>query len=143
LNVFSLSKTIDAPLDYVYRWCTDFAAVQRAVPTAPRRIVQATKSRVVYVELYEGADSQRRVGVDIVSLKPPNSWHMEYVGEDNEEIAEYRLKKLGERRTRIDIRFRNKWKGSLSLSTEEKQKIENDVWDKYIAAIEKDFKQRR
>ena len=139
MNVFSVSKTVDAPLPFVYAWCTDFAAVQEKVPAATRRVVQSNRDRVVYIELYSGRGGQQRVGVDIITLDPPTSWRMEYLGEDNDEIGEYRLKAMGKGRTRIRMRFRNRWKGDLSLSTEEKRRIESETWDKYIAVLEKDF----
>jgi hypothetical protein len=79
------------------------------------------------------------MGVDIVTLKPPTSWHMDYFGEDNDEVGDYRLRSLGKNKTKIEVRFRNRWKGSMSLSTEEKQKIESDAWDQCIAELEKEF----
>ncbi len=79
------------------------------------------------------------MGVDLITLKPPSSWQMEYYGEDNDEVGDYRLKSLGKNKTKIEMHFRNKWKGSMVLSTKEKQKIESDVWDRYIAVLEEDF----
>lgn len=136
MNVFKLSKTINAPMKFVYDWCTDFAAVQAAVPTAPRKVVQTSRKRIIFIEIYEGADGGQKAGVDIITLRPPRSWRMEYIGEENDEFAEYTLSQLSKERTRVEASFRNRWKGSFSLSTPQKRKIESDLWDRYAAAVE-------
>jgi hypothetical protein len=140
-NLFRISKTVNAPLGYVYRWCTDLVYDPVETSGEPeRRLLRKTKRTVIFVELYEGSDGRQRVGTDILDLRPPSAWHLEYFGEDNDEIGDYRLKKLGSKKTEILMRFRNHWKiDRLSLTTEEKRRIESDFWEKRLARLESDY----
>ena len=142
MDVFRVSKLINAPLSYVYNWCTDFSEddPQLTGSKSQRKILEKTKKRAIYVQIYEGADGQQKVAVDIVTLKPSTSWHLDYFGEEDDETGEYRLKSLGKNKTRLDMLFKEKWKDIAKIpSIEEQVKNTNEVWDKYVAALEKDY----
>lgn len=142
MDVFKVSKTINAPLSYVYAWCTDFSDDDPKLTGSgsQRTILQKTKKRAIYAQLYDGADGKRKVAVNIVTLKPPGSWHLDFFGEEDDETGEYRLKRLGKDKTRLDMVFREKWKAIARIpSIEEQLKGTNGVWDKYVAALEKDY----
>ena len=84
------------------------------------------------------------MAVDIITLKPPSSWHLDYFGEEDDETGEYRLKSLGKNKTRLDMVFREKWKNIAKVpSIEEQMRNTNEVWDKYVAALEKDYNSER
>ncbi|MDA4124945.1 MAG: SRPBCC family protein [Thaumarchaeota archaeon] len=143
MDVIRVSKTINAPLRYVYDWCTDFRDTDPQITgsKSQRRIVEKTRKRTIYVQIYEGADGREKVAVDIVTLKPHTSWHLDYFGEEDDETGEYRLKKLGESKTRLDMVFTEKWKDIAKVpSIEEQMQSTNEVWDKYVAALEKEYK---
>jgi hypothetical protein len=53
-----------------------------------RRILEKTRKRVIYAQLYEGEDGKEKVAIDIVTLKPPHSWHLDYFGEEDDETGE-------------------------------------------------------
>jgi len=145
MDVIKVSKTINAPLRYVYDWCTDYRETDPQITgsKSQRRVLQKTKKRVIYVQIYEGADGKEKVAVDIVTLKPPTSWHLDYFGEEDDEIGEYRLKKSGEGKTRLDMVFKERWKDIAKIpSIEEQIRSTNEVWDKYIASLEKEYKSR-
>jgi hypothetical protein len=146
MDVTRVSKTINAPLHHVYDWCTDFREDDPQITgsTSQKKILEKTKKRVIYVQIYEGADGDQKVAVDIVTLKPPNSWHLDYFGEEDDETGEYRLKSLGKNKTRLDMVFKEKWKNIAKVpSLEEQVKHTNEVWDKYVAALEKDNNSER
>ena len=73
MDVIKVSKTINAPLRYVYDWCTDYRETDPQITgsKSQRRVLQKTKKRSIYVQIYEGADGNEKVAVDIVTLKPP------------------------------------------------------------------------
>ncbi len=74
MDVFTVSKNINAPLKFVYEWCTDFAEDDPKITgsKSQRIILEKTKNRAVYVVNYKGADGERKFNVNIVSLNPPN-----------------------------------------------------------------------
>ena len=146
MDVIKVSKTIDAPRRYVYDWCTDYRDTDPQITgsKSQRRVLEKTKKRAIYVQIYEGADGKEKVAVDIVTLKPPSSWHLDYFGEEDDEIGEYRLTKLREGKTRLDMVFKEKWKDIAKIpSIEEQIRSTNEVWDKYVAALEKEYKSRK
>lgn len=138
MDVTRVSKTINAPLRYVYNWCTDFREDDPKITgsKSQRKIVEKTRRRVIYV----GADATQKMEVDIVTLKPPTSWHLDAFGEEEDETGEYRLKSLGKNKTRIDMVFKDKWKNIARVPlAEESVKRTNEVWDKYVASLEKEY----
>ena len=146
MDITRVSKTINAPLRYVYNWCTDFREDDPQITgsKSQRKILEKTKKRVIYAQVYEGADGKDKMAVDIITLKPPSSWHLDYFGEEDDETGEYRLKSLGKNKTRLDMVFREKWKNIAKVpSIEEQMRDTNEVWDKYVAALEKDYNSER
>jgi hypothetical protein len=136
-----VSKTINAPLRYVYGWCTDFDEDDPKITgsKSQRRVVEKTKKRVVYVQIYQGADGKEKVAVSYVTLKPPNAWDLEQFGEEDYETGTYRLKSLGKNKTRLDMVFKETWKDIAKIpSIEEQVDGTIKVWDKYAAALESD-----
>jgi len=137
-----VSKTFNAPLRYVYDWCTDFRDDDPHITgsKSQRKILERTKKRVIYAQIYQGADGTQKVAVDIVTLSPPNSWHLDYFGEEDDETGEYRLKSLGKNKTRLDMVFKERWKNIANVPTLEEQ-IEqtSTTWDKYVQALEADY----
>ena len=146
MDVTRVSKTINAPLRYIFNWCTDFREDDPQITgsKSQRKILEKTKKRVIYAQVYEGADGKDKMAVDIIMLKPPSSWHLDYFGEEDDETGEYRLKSLGKNKTRLDMVFREKWKNIAKVpSIEEQMRNTNEVWDKYVAALEKDYNSER
>jgi hypothetical protein len=77
--------------------------------------------------------------VNIVSLKPPTRWHLDYVGQEADEIGEYRLTRQGPKKTKLDMRFKVKYKIHGAPTSAEEAKQIGIVWDKYVRALEKEF----
>ena len=141
MDVFKISKTIVAPLPYVYAWCTDYrdSDPQLTGSKSQRTVLQKTKKKAIYAQIYDGMDGKKKVAVNIVTLRAPDSWHLDFFGEEDEETGEYRVRSLGKERTRLDMVFREKWKVDSPPSLEEQIEGTGKVWDKYVAALEKDY----
>jgi len=139
-----VSKIIKAPVRFVHDWCTDFREDDGKISgSKTRRIVlQKTKRRAVYISTFKWA-GRSRYGVNIVTLHPPNRWHLEYVGEESDEIGDYRLTKLGPRRTRLDMTFKEKYKIRSAPTRNEEMKHTNEIWDRYVAALERDYAHKK
>lgn len=141
MDITRVSKTINAPLRYVFQWCTDFRNDDPSITgsKSQRRVLEKTKKMAVYAQIYQGSDGSQKVAVNMVTLRPPNSWHLDYFGEEDDETGEYRLRDLGGGRTRLDMVFKEKWKIENPPSLEEQAKQTSEVWDKYVRALEKEY----
>jgi hypothetical protein len=139
-----VSKIINAPVGFVYHWCTDFKEDDNKLSGSKTRriILQKTKRRVIFISAFKWT-GKSRYGVQIVTLRPPNRWHLDYFGEEADEIGDYGLTKLGPRRTRLDMMFKEKYKIPGAPARKEESKQAGEVWDRYVAALERDYARRR
>ncbi len=142
MDVLRASKVIDAPLKFVYEWCTDFSPGDPQITgsSSRRTILEKTKKRAIYVVSYKGADGSPKLNVNIVSLKPPNAWHLDQFGEEDNETGDYVLTSLGKGRTRLDMVFKERWKRIAKIPSIKEQITNTEkVWNKYAAALKKDY----
>jgi hypothetical protein len=141
MQTIKVIKTINAPLRYVFNWCTDFREddPQLTGSKGTRKILEKTKKRVVYAQLDPQEDGSQKIGVDYVTLKPPNSWHLEYFGEDDTEIGEYKLASLGKNKTKLTMTFKENWKIQNVPTIAEQVASTNESWDQFVAALEKEY----
>ena len=79
----------------------------------------------------------------IVTLKPPNAWHLDWIGDEHDETADYKLTSLKSHKTRLTITFKVKNKDPNFPARLAFLKNINEVWDKYVAALEKDHQSSR
>jgi hypothetical protein len=141
-QIVRVSKTIHAPIEFVYKWCTDFRDDDYAIIQSKkkRKVLFKTKRKVVYYQYYIGDDKVQKIIVNIVTLKPPNSWHLECFGEEDDEIGDYRLMSLSKNKTKLEMVFTEKWKISRGIPNVQKQvKQTSRFWDRYIDALMNDF----
>ncbi len=134
------------PRKFAYDWCTDYSAEDSKIAGSkfPRIMLEKTRRHVVYAGYKDGEDGKPKLAVRVVTLHPNTySWHLDYFGEEDREVGEYKLTKLGENRTRLDMTLRNKWKRGKGPSKEEFEDHASEVWDKYAPALERDYKNRR
>jgi len=141
MQTIKVTKTINAPLRYVFNWCTDFREDDPALTNSKgiRKILEKTKKRVVYAQLDPQEDGSQKIGVDYVTLKPPNSWHLEYFGEDDNEIGDYKLTSLGKSKTKLIMVFKESWKLEKVPTIEEQIESTSRSWDQFVAALERDY----
>jgi hypothetical protein len=138
-RTFRVSKVINAPLRFVYDWCTDFRGDDNKIwgSNVKRIILQKTRLRVIYMSTHK--QGRKSVSaVRIVTLRPPNAWHLDLVGQQEDEIGDYRLTRLGPGKTRLDMRFNVRYKIAHPPTKEEDMAMTNKVWDRYVAALERD-----
>jgi len=136
---YRFSKIINAPVRFVYDWCTDYSAKDPNIPGAKqrRRIIEKTKNRAVYINQMK--DAKTRTTVNIVKFHPPDRWHLDLIGEERNGTGEYRLRKVGPRRTRLDITLEMKWKIAEAPTRTEFHQYISSLWSKYVVALERDF----
>jgi hypothetical protein len=100
-----------------------------------------TKHRVIYVTSYRNRGKQVSA-VDVVTLLPPKCWHLDFVGDEDDESGDYMLTSLGAEKTRLDMTFRERYKIQNAPSKAADVKHVQEIWDKYVAALEKDYRRR-
>ena len=141
-QTIKISKIINAPKKFVFYWCTDFSEDDPKITGSKsiRKILDKTKKRAVYASLYAGDDGTQKIGVNDVTLKPPDAWHLDYVGEEDNEVADYELTSLGKNKTKLSMVFKEKYKVSNFDSEEESEKRISRIWDMYVSALESEFR---
>ncbi|MGD0422432.1 MAG: hypothetical protein ABSA92_03115 [Candidatus Bathyarchaeia archaeon] len=136
----SISRVINAPLSFVYSWWTDFRENDPKITGQKRRltILERNAHRVIMSVRYT---SHGRVitAARIVTLKPPNAWHLDWIGDENEETGNYQLRSLGARKTRLHATFKVNYKYRRTTSKLVFMKNLNGMWDKYVAVLERDY----
>jgi len=138
------SKVINAPIRFVYDWCTDYRESDPKLSGSKvrRRILLKTEHRVIYLSSYR-TDGKPRSAVNVVTLYPPKAWHLNFVGDDDDEVGDYVLTRLGSKKTRLDMTFDEHYKTRKAPTKAQDLKQTNEVWDKYVAALENDYVRQR
>ena len=139
-HTYEVLKFINAPLRFVYDWCTDYREDDNQITgsKSQRKILQKTKRRAIYVSTYE-REGKMKIGVNIVKLMPPKAWYLEYVGEEEDETGWYKLSRLDLHKTRLQMRFTEKYKINNAPTKEEDRNHTDQLWDKYVARLEMEY----
>jgi len=139
-HTYRVTKTVNAPLKFVYAWCTDYREDDNQITgsMAQFRILQKTNRRVIYLRTYE-REGRTIIGVKMVTLRPPKAWYLDQVGEDEDAIGSYKLTRVGPEKTTLHMTFTEKYKISDAPTKEQDRKQTDQMWDKYVAALEKDY----
>ena len=101
-----------------------------------------TKHRVIYLIQYPSR-GKIRTGVNVVTLHPPKAWHLDLTGDEDDETGDYVLTSLGARKTRLDMTFSEHYKIRNAPSKAQDVEHTHEIWDKYVAALEKDYGRSR
>lgn len=133
----------DAPLDFVYRWCTDYTPddARYEDESYQRRILRRSREEVVYEDLEEtrGGWVWAR---HVVRLLPPDRWHSDSIGSHREIRLDYRLSRLPQGRTRLTLTARRRRAG-IGGKNPSKSQWETSVsksWVKLGRALERDYR---
>ncbi len=133
------------PLDFAFAWCTDYTPQDGALEgeSYERKIVERTRRRVVFEDLEE-TESGWVWSRDVVTLRPPDRWHMEGVGNRRDVAAEYVLSRLPDDRTQLELRWwrRPKPPGKKILRAEREAEATR-AWKRFGAAMERDYRRTR
>jgi len=143
-HALHVSKIIRAPLRFVFDWCTDYRESDPKIigSKSKRKILLKNKRRVVYVVNYRSRGKPRSA-VDVVTLYPPKAWHLDFTGDEDDEIGDYALTSLGPQTTRLDMKFKEHYKISNAPTQSEDVKTIHEIWDKYVAALERDYARKK
>ncbi len=136
----NVSKTIEAPLRFVFNWATDFRETDPELTGSKikRDILLRTNHRVVYADSYHSRGKSLD-GVSVVTLYPPKSWHLDYISDEDYEIGDYLLTLVGRGKTRLDMTFTEHYRINNAPSRKAYVKSVSNFWDKLIVELENEF----
>ena len=143
---FHVRAEFRAPLDFVFRWCTDYRSddARREKDHYTRRILSRSRNRVVYEDLSSHGDGWRW-SRHTVDLHPPLRWHSDSVGSHRTLDLDYTLTALGPERTRLDLRWR-RWATPIGAPRIPKRETERETtvaWVHFGKELEKDYRKSR
>lgn len=105
---FEVSRELRVPLEFAYRWCTDYRSDDLTLPNK-RWILERTRDHLVFEDLNEdhpdGFEWRRLVAV----LSPPDRWHVECRGNRFDFSIWYTLAPGRTGRTTLTIRGRGRY----------------------------------
>jgi hypothetical protein len=144
-QTYRFSKVIEAPLPFVYDWCTDFREddAQLTGSQTKTKVLEKTKTRVIMTDSYMQKGKLVETAT-VVSLKPPNAWHLDYSGNEAEsEVGSYKLTRLGAKKTRLDMEFTMVYGPSRKVpSKEELIDGSSKFWDKLIIHLMNEYSKK-
>lgn len=139
-------KLIHAPLSFVYAWCTDYREdddrITNSIYHYRARIVLRESTRIVRIIVVPGRDRNRSTDVELISLMPPNRWHLKKLSVTDDKTGEYRLLRKGPRLTALEMRFREKWKTRTVPDRKKYRALFDHVWDRYVETMESEYRNR-
>jgi len=143
---YRIQVTFRAPIDFAFAWCTDFSSEDGKLggESFQRKVVERTPRRVVFEDLEETRDGWIW-SREVVTLRPPNRWHMEGIGNRRDVTADYLLTSLPTGGTRLDLRWRRRPNvpGAGKLTKAQREASALRSWKRFASAMERDYRQRR
>ena len=142
-HVGRVSKIIAAPIGYVYDWCTDYRADDgRYSRSKPRfRVIELRADRVVRVRYSDPRNKQLAVAVELVRLRPPNAWHLDQIDESDFNSVDYKLTRLGPKKTRLSITLVERWMVPTYPARSEWVRKASTFWGGLAAVMEARFRE--
>ena len=92
---YRIKVAFRVPMDYVFAWCTDYTPDDGRLEGEKyaRRIIERSARRVVFEDL-EDTKEGWLWNRDVVTLRPPNQWHMEGIASRADVTADYVLSNI-------------------------------------------------
>ena len=137
-----LSKIVDAPLGYVYDWCTDFRPDDAELEGSDRahRVVSVSPERLVRIKVADRGAKNPVMSVEVVRLNPPNAWHKDTIGESDLDSMDYKLTALGPNKTRFSLEIVERWMVPKFPKRADWLRSASEYWDELVQAIEERYR---
>ena len=143
---YRVRVTFRAPLDFAFAWCTDYTPKDAALEgeSYRRKVVERSGRRIVFEDLEEVKDGWVW-SRDTVTLRPPNRWHMEGVGNRRDVTADYLLTTLTDGRTQLELRWRRHSNVPVAKPLTKAQREAGMLasWTRFARAMERDYRRSR
>lgn len=141
-HVGRVSKVIAVPLRYAYDWLTDFRTDDGKFSRSKPRftVLELSADRVVRVRTSPSKVKPLSVAVELVRLHPPNGWHVDQIDEADLESVDYKLTKLGPKKTRITLTLVERWMVPKFPQKADWVQGTSLFWDSLVAALEESYR---
>ena len=132
-----LSKIVDAPIHYVYDWCTDFRPDDSKLEGIKQRhrVVRVSPQRLVRVKVASKDARNPTINVEVVRLSPPNAWHKDTIGEEDLDSMDYKLTALSPSKTLVSLVMVERWMVPKFPKKSDWLHAANKYWDELVLAI--------
>lgn len=142
-RTYEVRAKFRAPVDFVYRWCTDYTTDDARYESENyrRRILRRSSRQVVYEDLEETSAGWRWTR-HVVRLLPPDRWHSESVGSHRQISLDYRLSALKGGRTLLVLTARRRPYGVGGKNPSRSQWVREigRSWVLFGRALERDYR---
>lgn len=137
-----VTKTIEAPIEYVYEWCTDYRSDDGKFSSSkPRyKVIRVGSGHVVRIIERATPVESPTVVVELVRLIPPDAWHKEQIGVTDLDAVDYKLARLGSGRTRVTVSLTERWMTRKHPTRSQWVRNANKYWSDLVAALEEDYR---
>ncbi len=140
---YRVSVVFRAPLDYVFRWCTDYRSNDGTRGGRPfvRRLRSRTRNTIVLQDLWTTPDGWY-LNQNRTTLFPPNRWHVDSYGNHRTLSIDYTLSELPGDRTRLDMLFRRR-PTVMYPKQPSRRAYEGDLtsmWRNFARSLERDYR---
>jgi hypothetical protein len=136
------SKIVDAPIRYVYDWCTDFGSDDAKLEgsSVRHRVVKVSPQRLVRVKFIRRGAKNPTMSVEVVRLSPPTAWHKDTIGEEELDSMDYKLTAMGPNKTRLSLVMVERWMIPKFPKTADWVRASSEYWDGLVRAIEERYR---
>ena len=137
-----ISKIVNAPIQYVYDWCTDFRSDDgKFSRSKPRfRVVRVSPRQLVRIGVVSNGAKDPPMVVELVRLSPPNAWHKNQIGGPDIDDIDYKLTALSPKRTRIRLVIVERWLVPKFPKKTDWVRSSSKYWDELVLAIEQRYR---
>lgn len=141
-HAVKVSKVIEVPLRYAYEWCTDYRTDDgKFSRSKPRfQVLQLSSDRLVRIRRSPAKTKPESVAVELVQLRPPDAWHLDQIDEVDLNSVDYKLTRLGPKKTRLTLDLVERWMVSDFPAKAEWVRGTNTYWDGLVAALEERYR---
>ena len=142
---YSIRQAFDAPVDFVFRWCTDYTPEDPRLgkEVKERRILERSEGKVVYEDLEPTPGGWHWSRVD-VTLHPPDRWTARIRGNHRDWRLEYTLRSLPGNRSELfwtGVR-RPALLGTENPSRRSLEREMHQLWGNYARVLERDYRRK-
>ena len=137
-HVVRISKEVAVPIRYAYDWCTDFRTDDgKFSGSGPSfRVLRLSKDRIVRVRSSSKRSDSLKVAVELIRLHPPDAWHLDQIDEADLNTVDYKLTRVGAKKTRLTLDLVERWMIPDYPSKSEWVLGTNQYWDELLAELE-------
>ena len=142
---YRITVSFRAPLAFAFAWCTDYTPGDAKLEgdSYERKIIERSPRRVILEDLYD-TKTGWIWSREVVTLQPPNRWHMDGVGNERDVTAEYVLTPLPDGGTQLELQWRRmpKVPAASKLTTAQREASALRAWKRFATSLERDYKRR-